>query len=222
MPSPACQATGPVWDVTGPALARQVVVVFATDYRPTEPQHIGRDAECGYRYAMTLAEQYGGDLDQPVTFVGHSLGATMVILGGLSDDAGPGGTYDDCFTRTARPDVIVAISGCHHEFQGQKIPFNPSELGNPDAHLILVAGDRDDICEPWESEAAAEALRSAGYNVDLVKIADANHLTVIFHDFVDGALDNGVLDDGEVLAVPDEPAGQQVVQTILEAIAAAQ
>ncbi len=210
------------WDVAGLALARQGVVVFATDYRPTEPQHVGQDLECGYRYAMTLAEEYGGDLDQPVTIVGHSFGATMALFGGLSDDAGPGGTFGECFTGTARPDVIIAISGCHYDFLGQKIPFDASRLGNREANLVLVTGADDNICEPWQSADATEALRSVGYEVDLVRMTDANHMSVIFHDLVDGALDDGVLDDGEVLTVPDAPTGHEVVQTILDAITAAQ
>jgi acetyl esterase/lipase len=214
------------WDVTGPALARQGVVVFATDYRATEQWHHEQDLECAYRYALSIADEYGGDLDQPVAIIGHSLGASAALYGGLTAAPyGPGGTYDGCFSGTARPDVIVAIAGCHYEFAGQRasIPIGSGWPGraNLEANLVLVSGANDDICEPWQSEDAAEALRSAGYNVDLVKVADANHLTVIFHDLVDGALDDGELVDGEVVTVPDDPAGHEVVQTILDAIYAA-
>ena len=89
---------------------------------------------------------------------------------------------------------------------------------NQEAHLVLVAGTDDDICEPWQSEDAAAALQSAGYDVSLVTIADANQVTVIYHDLIDGALADGALVAGEVLTVPDNPAGDQVVQTILDAI----
>ena len=72
---------------TAKALASQGVVVFAADYRSTAPEHWERDAECGYRYARSIAAEYGGDLDQPVTSVGFSLGATLVLEGSLSDAA---------------------------------------------------------------------------------------------------------------------------------------
>lgn len=200
------------WDITGPALASQGVVVFATDYR--ERQYHEQDGECAYRFALTVAEEYGGDLDQPVTMVGHSNGATMVLFGGLTEAIyGPGGMYDACFTGTTRPDLIVAISGCHYEFQGQTTGFDAGWPGraNLEADIVLIAGTDDEVCEAWQSRDAAESLRSAGYNVDLVEIAGANHWTVLFHDLV----------DGDVVAVPDEPAGDQVVQAILEAISAA-
>ena len=93
------------WNVTGPALARQGVVVFATDYRATEQWHHEQDLECAYRYALSIADEYGGDLDQPVAIIGHSLGATAALYGGLTAAPyAPGGTYDVCFTGTARPD----------------------------------------------------------------------------------------------------------------------
>jgi acetyl esterase/lipase len=45
---------------TAMALARQGVVVFAADYRSATPEHWEQDAECGYRYALSIAEEYGG------------------------------------------------------------------------------------------------------------------------------------------------------------------
>ena len=71
-------------------LAGQGVVVFAADYRselmPTQQwQDVYRDTECGYRYARSVASTYGGDLDQPVTIVGHSLGASIALAMGLNE-----------------------------------------------------------------------------------------------------------------------------------------
>ena len=201
------------------------MVVFATDSRAESSE---KDGECGYRYALSIAAEFGGDVDQPVTMIGHSAGATSVLYGGLTSGTyGPEGTYGGCFEGVARPDVIVAIAGCHYEFQGQESIFANAWAGgwpgraNPEAHLVMVTGTDDDICEMWQSEDAAAALRSAGYDVDLVTIADANHMTVIFRDLVDDALADGALTDGEVMTVPDDPAGNQVVQTILNAINAA-
>ena len=160
-----------------------------------------------------MAQEYGGDLDQPVTFTGHSLGAQLAYFGGLNEaEYGPGGTYDACLSGTPRPDVIVPIAGCHYEFHGDQYGLDPTELTNCDATSVLVGGSDDDVCEPWQSRDAIKGFRTAGYDVSLVEIAGANHFHLIFHDVV----------DGEWMTLPDEPAGEEVVQTILEAIAAAQ
>jgi len=197
------------------ALASQGLVVFAADYRSTSPQHWEQDAECGYRYARSVAAEYGGDLERPVTSVGFSLGSTLVLEGSFGAAAyGPGGTYDDCFSGAPRADVTVAVAGCHYEFQGQTFDFDPNtpRWTNTESQVILVAGENDTICEPWQSDDATAALRSAGYEASQVMIAGANHLTLIFQHLV----------DDELIALPDDPAGQETVQTILEAIAAAE
>jgi alpha-beta hydrolase superfamily lysophospholipase len=199
---------------TATALASQGVVVFAADYRSAAPEYWEQDAECGYRYALSIAEEYGADLDQPVTSFGWSLGATLVLEGSLNDAAyGPGGTYEECLSGTPRADVTVAVSGCHYEYQGQTFVFDPnaSRWTNQEANLVLVAGKDDAICQAWQSKDATAALRSAGFDVELVEIADASHFTVIFHDVV----------DNEWTTLPDDPAGTEVVQTILDAIDAA-
>jgi dienelactone hydrolase len=199
--------------VTARALAREGVVVFAADYRSAQPQLIEQDAECSYRFARSIAAEYGGDLDQPTTLVGYSLGASLVLVGGLDESAyGPDGGYDDCFSGTPRPDVVVAIDGCHYEYQGQSFGFSISEAANQSAQVILVAGENDTVCEPRQSQDATAALQSAGYDARLVEIPNANHFSVIFHDLV----------DDEWITLPeDDPVGTEVVQTILEAIEAA-
>lgn len=198
--------------MTATELASQGVVVFAADYRSTEQRHWEQDTECAYRYALSIAQEYGGDLGQPVTNIGHSLGAKMVLFGGLGDAAyGPGGTYDECFTGVPRPDVIVPIGGCHYEYEGNNFGFDISGMSNQEADLILVVGTDDDVCEPWQSRDATDALQTAGYDVELVEIDGGNHFTVVFHDLV----------DGEWLTLPDDPAGMEVVQTILSTIDAA-
>ena len=131
---------------TAAELASHGVVVFAPTYRSTEGQHIEQDLECAYRYSMSIAEDYGADLDQPVTSFGHSLGASMALFGGLSEAAyGPGGTYDACFTGVPRSDVIVAVAGCHYQYEGEQYPFDMTGYSNMDADVILVAGT-DDEC----------------------------------------------------------------------------
>lgn len=194
-------------------LADHGVLVFSAQHSAPDWEASEQDAECGYRFVRSIAGQYGGDLDQPVTFVGFSVGATFVLHHGLSGAAfGPGGTYDTCFAGAPRPEVIVAISGCHYEFQGAKFGFDTSGWTNQEADLVLIAGEKDTVCEAWQSRDAATVLRSAGYDVSLKEIAGANHFTVIFHDVV----------EDQWVTVSDEPAGQEVVQTILEAITNAQ
>jgi len=109
----AVPGTGGKWtdfDQVGPALARQGVVVFASDYRVngTEEQ-VTADLVCGYRHARSIAGSYGGELTRPVTALGYSRGAELV-LGGLQEALyGPGGSYKHCFAGVPIPDVVVAI-----------------------------------------------------------------------------------------------------------------
>jgi hypothetical protein len=136
----------------------------------------------------------------------------LVLHHGLADDIyGPGGTYDACFAGTARPDVIVPLSGCHYEYAGNHFGFDASGWTNEDANLVLIAGENDGVCEAWQSRDAATVLETAGYDVGLTTIADADHLSVIFYDYVEGSWRTD----------PQHPAGQQVVETIVEAIEAA-
>ena len=89
----------------GTHLAREGAVVFAPTYRTdmsTEEsrEQAGRDLECAYRFARSIAEAHGGDLDRPVAFVGWSLGATAALVLGLTDDVDPSGT---CPATARRP-----------------------------------------------------------------------------------------------------------------------
>jgi predicted esterase len=197
-------------------LAGQGAVVFATDYRSeliSTPQwkEVYRDTECGYRYARSVAANYGGDLDQPVTIVGHSLGAAIALTMGLNEKVfGPDGEFDSCPGETPRPDVVVPLSGCHYEFEGRTFDFDPAGMDwtNREPELVLVVGTEDDVCDPWQSQDATGALQSAGYDARLVEVEGGNHSNVVFYEVV----------DGEWLPVPDDPIGEEVVQIILDAI----
>ena len=203
--------TGAGWDVVSPALASQGVVVFAPDYRSTDSDgaHIAQDLECGYRYLREIATEFGGDLTQPVVFVGHSLGADMALYGGLdTTDFVPGGTYDLCFSGASRPDAIVSIAGCYYEFEGQRFPFAASQYGSGDARVLLVGGEDDEICAAWQSRDATDAFVASGRQATYVEVPDANHMTLIGRDFV----------DGEEVVIPDDPAAAVVVRLILDVI----
>jgi dienelactone hydrolase/predicted small secreted protein len=199
-------------------LAREGVVVFAPTYRSDLSTQKGlidtvNDVECGYRFIRSIAAEYGGDLDQPVTFVGWSLGATAALGIGLTENVDPTGKYVSCFSNAPRPDVIVAISGCYFEFEGVKQSyFDVSGWGNKTAGLTLLAGDDDTTCAAWQSKNAEAQLRSAGYDVDLVMLEGANHYAPIFHDLV----------NGEWVVIANDPPGERTVEVILDAIAANQ
>lgn len=72
-------------------------------------------AECAYRLARSIASEYGGDLQQPVTFVGWSFGASTALGIGLTEEIDPSGEIVSCFDQVPRPDIVVGISGCHYE-----------------------------------------------------------------------------------------------------------
>jgi dienelactone hydrolase len=203
-------------------LAREGLVVFAPTYRSDLTTNEGLldtavDVECAYRFARSIASEHGGDLNQPVTFVGWSMGATLALQGGLVEEIDPSGEIVSCFPEVPRADVIAAVSGCHYDFdfdEGAVLDFyDPSEWGNEDADVVLLAGDDDTNCPPRHSEGAAAELRSAGYAVELVVLDGADHFAPIFHEYVG---------DDEMVAVDDSPAGERTVQAILDAIAAAQ
>lgn len=196
-------------------LAGEGFVVFAPNYRSDLSSREGflqavRDGECGYRFARSIATEHGGDLDQPVTFVGWSLGATFALALGLTEQIDQSGEIVSCFTEVPRADVVVAISGCHYEWAGTKTGFDISGFGNRDAEVVLLAGENDTTCPSWQSNDAASALRAAGFDVDLVVLDGASHYAPVFRDRTGGTL----------RVVPDDPAGERTVATILAAVAA--
>jgi dienelactone hydrolase len=198
-------------------LAREGTVVFAPTYRTDISTQEGLeraavDVECGYRFARSIAAEYGGDLDQPVTFVGWSLGATAALALGLTEEIDPTGKHVSCFGQVPRPDIIVAMSGCHYEYEGRQLDLDTSAWGNKEADVILLAGEKDTECASWQSEDAADELRSAGYDVDLLILDGANHYAPVFHD----------LQDGQFVVVADDPVGERTVEVVLDAIAARQ
>jgi acetyl esterase/lipase len=206
---------------TATRLAEQGVLVFAPDYPSRDWDFSAKvqDLECGYRYVRSIAHEYGGDLTQPVTFVGDSWGAYMALGGGVLEAAyGPDGDYDVCFTGAPRADVIIAIGGCYYEVDGQdawpivEVLVDNVGTAKTDADLVLVIGENDTLCPPWQSEDATETLRSVGYDVELVIVPGGDHGNVVFWNQV----------DGEWVTVPDDPVGQEVVQIILDAIEAAE
>jgi acetyl esterase/lipase len=206
----------------GRQLASHGVVAFVPDYRSTHPLRMGgyleKDLECGYRYARSIAHEYGGDLDQPVTFVGDSFGSTVALGVGTSESYfGPTGEYDTCFAGTPRADVVVAIGGCYYEYEGEPVYNHVESMVEHaegrlwDGKLVFVVGESDDICHAWQSEGVVAALQAAGYDAELHVMAGGDHHNVVFW----------TQNDGEWITVPDDPVGKQVLQLILDRIEAA-
>jgi dienelactone hydrolase len=190
-------------------------LVFAPNWRTDittleGATNAARDAECAYRYSRAIATDYHGDLHAPMTFVGWSLGASLVLNQGLTEHVDAAGEPMGCFAEVARADVIIAISGCYYEYEGAKFDFDTSGFGNKDADITLVAGEQDTTCAAWQTEKAAAALKAAGYDVEVLILAGASHYAPIFHEHV----------NGQWVVVPGSPAGQKTVEIILDAIGA--
>jgi dienelactone hydrolase len=196
-------------------LATAGAVVFAPTYHSdlTTTEGLlraGDDISCAYQLARRAAPELGGDLTQPVTAVGWSLGADFVLLGSLQEPAGETGR---CPGQVPRPDVVVGLSGCYYEFEGQPVNWfdDVTSWRTTGADIYLVEGERDTVCPAWQTEKLAGALRAAGHRVELVELNGANHYAPVFHDER----------NGQWQVITDDPAGDQTVQIILDAIAAA-
>jgi dienelactone hydrolase len=201
--------------VIGERLAAAGSVVFAPTYRTDLSSQEGidtaaRDGECGYRFARSVAADHGGDLEQPITWVGWSLGALFAVEAGLREPLDPTGEGVPCFTEPPRPDVIVAVSGCYYESEGR--PFDllePAAWANRDARIVVVAGEDDTRCPADQSERLTAELRARGYDVRYELLEGADHFAPVFHR----------LEGEEMVADPDAPAGQEVVRLVTEAMA---
>jgi hypothetical protein len=106
------------------------------------------------------------------------------------------------------PDVVVAIDGCYYAYKDLTFDLPVGLLDDKDAHIVLLSGQKDDVCAPWQSTRAAKALQAADHDATLVPIPDTNHYQPIFHDLV----------NGRWLTDPTSPAGRTTVQAVLDAI----
>jgi alpha-beta hydrolase superfamily lysophospholipase len=202
--------THEAWDGLASELASRGVVVFVPDYRSTSSvvDDMKKDLVCGAHLAREVAAEYGGDLDQGYALIGHSLGAS-IVMGPLSDvREGTDGSFDSCFADMPDgPDAVVGMVGCYYESpDGDRDTLSMPVAGTP---VTLIAGEDDATCEAWQSEDAAAALESAGYDTTLVVIPGGTHGTPLF------------LDDSQEPWVPvarDDPGGQQAVAAILAAL----
>lgn len=198
------------FDLLGPAIAEQGVVVFATDYRTAGTvESLAEDLACGYRLAVSTAGDYGADLEEPVTAIGYSYGAYWMLAGALSEATTGGDSVADACARSLQlPDVVVGLNGCY--YSRQVAPFSTEGLARREADVVVIASSDDRNCPPQESEQLTTELQAAGFRVTLTTLPDADHFAAIFHGF----------DDGEWLSVPDSAAGERTVDVIIDAIEA--
>lgn len=200
------------FDLLGPALAEHGVVVFATDYRtPGTLESLAEDLACGYRVAVSTAEDYGADPEAPVTALGYSYGAYWMLAGALSEaTTGGDSVADTCAQGLRLPDVVVGLNGCY--YSRQFTPFSTEELVRREADVLVIASSDDRNCSPQESEQVTADLTAAGFRATLTTLSDADHFAALFHGF----------DDGDAwVDVPDSPAGERTVDLVLGAIEAA-
>jgi hypothetical protein len=200
----------------GTRLAEAGVVVFVptfnTDVSTLEGlARTSDDLGCAYRVARRVAPDYGGDLTQPVTAVGWSLGADLVVLGSLGPPTDT--STSRCPGDVPNPDVVVALSGCYYEFEGNPVTWFDDLTGwsSKSTHVHLVAGDNDTTCPASQTEKLATSLRAEGYDITVTQLTTADHPAPIFHDER----------DGQWQVITDDPAGEQAVEIILDAIATA-
>lgn len=194
-------------------LASRGVLVLGTDWIASSQEWGNGTAECGYRFARTVAEDFGGDLSQPVTMVGFSIGGPVAVYHTV-DERQYGADWEwtpaidgpPCFPDvTERPDVAISIAGA---FTSIGFPREIQEWGNKDAPITLITGADDTNVPPTSSEAALSYLKRNDYTVTLVEIPDTDHGEHVFHD---------INNDWAELP-PDSPGGQQTVRIILETI----
>lgn len=217
---------GDHYALTAEALAGEGAVVFAPDYRAQAVdgpnwRDAYRDAECSYRHARNVAAELGGDVSLPFTVAGHSIGAVVAVSLALEEEQfGPQGAFDGCPAENVpRPDRVVGLAGCYLEsgIDDTEFPWDPSTFGwtNYDAEVHLVVGVDDAVCEPWQSEQAAELLREDGFeSVELTTLEDADHFDVMFARW-EGS---GEWFDptAQWFDEPGDPAGTASAEAILE------
>jgi dienelactone hydrolase len=201
----------------GTRLAEEGVVVFVPTYSsdldtPEGLEQASDDIVCAYQAARRAAPDHGGDLDRPITAVGWSLGADFAVLGGLgppSDDSG-----GRCPGALPEPEVIVGVAGCYYEFDGNPVTWFDDLTGwsNKGAGVHLIDGEDDRTCPAWQTEQLADALDAEGYDVEVTQLASADHPAPIFHTEQDGRWE----------VDPDNPAGEEVVEIVVDAIATAE
>lgn len=181
------------------SLAAAGIIVFNAPYRLAlrsggYPMTF-EDAACAVRFARQHAPQFGGD-PETITVVGYSAGAHIGAVTALAGDSFTGDCAVD--SGSALPDAFVGVAGPYDSdlldpllvvFFGTDRAEDPApwEDGNPYTHVganpdlvvRLIQGDLDLLVPAGFALEFNDALRAAGYDVQLTIIEGGDHGSVV-------------------------------------------
>jgi len=150
------------------------------------------DVLCGVDAAVAQAKAQGFTPSR-VLLLGHSAGAQLAALAGLTGDRYQG----PCSSPSARVDGVIGLAG---PYDIAKFSSNAEALlgttpdadpqswraanpmtwvrERPDVPFLLSVGSADDLVDPSFTTNFASALQAAGHRVQVVTITGGNHFTV--------------------------------------------
>lgn len=189
------------------ALADRGFVTVSVSYATValggrEPQ-LTDDVACGIRHARAVAAEVGAT--GPLVLVGHSAGAHLATVVGLS----PEGRATDCpWPGDATPDRLVSLAGVFsidavevvmRVLLGGTRDRRPDAWDAFDPHVLaatsaagvgafpvhLLVGARDRLAPPVESRRFAATLEAVGVDVEVVELPGVDHFTILASDVAD-------------------------------------
>jgi acetyl esterase/lipase len=201
-PQPPVEQPTLLDDTLAPALARQGAVVLTIQWRQgpqygvSFPDNVA-DVACAIGVARTVGASFGGD-PAKVTVVGHSLGGWAgAVLALTPSEYSPDAGTCNTTAGSLRPDRLVSIAGALNEATvvddismsallgidpadaAAADPFALIDRYPPGMPITLIHGIADIQVLPDVSRDFRSAAIAAGYTVDLIEVAGADHHTVL-------------------------------------------
>ena len=178
------------------SLARHGLLVYNAGYRPLDQggafPAMFQDVACAVAAARADAPSAGGS--GHTTVVGFSAGAHLASVVALAPSE---------FAGACTPPRVDAFAGISGPYDSDQFPFLALQFGglqrdvpaawaagnpytyigrNPDLDVLLIHGEDDVVVDPGFSTEFAEALRQAGYGVQLHTVPGAGHFSIIEPD----------------------------------------
>ena len=172
------------------------VLVYNAGYRPLDQggafPAMFQDVACAVAAARADAPSAGGS--GHTTVVGFSAGAHLASVVALAPSE---------FAGACTPPRVDAFAGISGPYDSDQFPFLALQFGglqrdvpaawaagnpytyigrNPDLDVLLIHGEDDVVVDPGFSTEFAEALRQAGYGVQLHTVPGAGHFSIIEPD----------------------------------------